>query len=70
MTKRYLVFAGDDHYPGGGWKDFRGDTDTMVEATDLVIGCRLDWHEIVDTDTMEVVLPIDYAKHGLDWDDK
>jgi hypothetical protein len=29
--KRYLVFAGDDYYPAGGWGDFQGSFDSAVD---------------------------------------
>lgn len=35
MLKRYLVFAGPRHYPGGGPHDLRGSTDTADEALAL-----------------------------------
>lgn len=28
--KRYLVFAGYDYYPEGGWGDFQGSFDTTA----------------------------------------
>lgn len=31
--KRFLAFACEDHYPGGGWSDFFGSFDTLAEAT-------------------------------------
>lgn len=30
--KRYLVFAYDNYYPGGGWYDFKGAYDTFESA--------------------------------------
>lgn len=52
--KRYLLFAGDDYYPGGGWDDFMGSFDTIEECqafgTDTKRG--FDWYQIVDTTTM------------------
>lgn len=30
--KRYIVFAGDNYYPRGGWKDKRGSFDQLDEA--------------------------------------
>lgn len=32
---RFLVFAGSNYYPCGGWSDFIGDSDTVEEAKDL-----------------------------------
>jgi hypothetical protein len=30
--KRFLVFAFDTYYPGGGWTDFEASFDTLEEA--------------------------------------
>lgn len=35
MLKAYLVFAGDDYYPAGGWDDFKADVDTYKEAVEI-----------------------------------
>lgn len=29
--KRYLIFAGQDYYASGGWRDFKKDFDTLEE---------------------------------------
>ena len=31
-VKRFLVFAGENHYPLGGWDDFAGAFDSHEEA--------------------------------------
>jgi hypothetical protein len=49
--KRYLIFAGSNYYPSGGWDDFRGSTDTLDEATSIAKGGRHDWWHVVDTHT-------------------
>jgi hypothetical protein len=68
--KRFLVFAGDDYYPSGGWKDFHSDHDTLKEAADVVnarhvedwckdelkLGGLLQWVHIVDTLTTEPII--------------
>lgn len=46
--KRFILFAGDDYYPSGGWKDFRGDFNSRDEARDEAIRLRCDWYHIVD----------------------
>lgn len=61
--KRYLVFAGKNYYPGGGWSDFRGAFDDLesaaAEAARLVLepkhdedawgnDGRLEWSHCVD----------------------
>lgn len=52
--KRYLLFAGDIYYPGGGWDDFIGSFDTIEEcqAFGKDPSRGLDWYQIVDTTTM------------------
>lgn len=56
--KRYLVFAGLDYYPEGGWSDYEGEADTPQEATALARQCLTrrsgqwcDWAHFVDTAT-------------------
>ena len=55
--KRYLVFSGSDHYPDGGWYDFRGDADTLDEAIDLAHDPKHSgyWWHVVDTETKSQV---------------
>lgn len=49
--KRYLVFSGYQHYPGGGWDDFVESFDTIEEAEEYLNDRDLfgDWSQIVDT---------------------
>ncbi len=57
MTKcqRYIVFAGDTYYPGGGWDDLVGTYATLEEAKAAAADAKskLDWAEIIDFDTGE-----------------
>jgi hypothetical protein len=46
--KRYLLFAGDNFYPEGGWNDYCGSFDTIDEAIDYLNGNVVDWWHIVD----------------------
>ncbi len=56
ITKRFLVFAGDNHYPCGGWEDFKGSAGTKQAATKLLLSLRgWEWGQVVDTKTNEVV---------------
>lgn len=52
--KRYLVFAGYDYYPSGGWDDFQSDHETAEEAhaavRTLVVKSH-DWYQVVDLET-------------------
>jgi hypothetical protein len=47
--KRYLLFAGFDQYPSGGWFDFEGDFDVIDDAIVTLQGISRDWWYIVDT---------------------
>lgn len=55
--KRYLLFVCPIYYPGGGWKDFDGDYDTIDGARASALAKEPDyckWH-IVDTDTGVII---------------
>ncbi len=52
---RYLVFAGDHYYPGGGWTDFVGSAVDLTGALKLVANHSHDWWHIVDTEVMLIV---------------
>lgn len=60
---RYILFAGETYYPGGGWNDFVADGDTVEELeliTKKMEGADnsshdWDWWHIVDTQQDEVV---------------
>lgn len=51
--KRFLLFAGSNFYPEGGWRDFRGSFDTVAEAQNAACALAeefgIDWHHIVDS---------------------
>jgi len=52
-VKRFVVFASDDHYPAGGWGDFRASLDTYAEALAVAMVYDRDglsWH-IIDLTT-------------------
>jgi hypothetical protein len=57
MLKRYLVFAGDSYYPGGGWEDFVDSFDSLDEAHASAATAqeKSDWSHVVDTHTGQVV---------------
>ncbi len=52
--KRYLLFAGWNYYPGGGWEDFQGSFETIEDAENAMTR-ENDWHHIVDIQTSEMV---------------
>jgi len=49
---RYLVFAGQDQYPAGGWNDIRAIDMTLSGAIDfkhqLKDQKKYDWYQIVE----------------------
>ncbi len=53
--KRYLLFAGDSYYPEGGWFDFKGDFDTVVDAIKSIALRDYDWYHVVDSTTQKRV---------------
>lgn len=57
MTHRYLVFAGEDFYPSGGWSDFRGAFDTLEEAMASAQELKrtVGWVEVVSLEAFQVV---------------
>lgn len=53
--KTYFIFAGLSYYPAGGWKDFRGQVDSLDAAKDKIIeelGGQ-DWFQVVEYTTKE-----------------
>lgn len=57
--KRYLVFAGDQYYPAGGWEDFMGAFVTLEEAQDYYEKLTgTDWKQLVDLETQTVLKQI------------
>ena len=54
----FLVFAGEEYYPGGGWNDFQG-TAESVDAARSVVEANTDsndsWYHIVDGSSLKIV---------------
>lgn len=61
--KRYLLFAGDNYYPSGGWGDFvtsHDDIEVLRRHPDFAAGSNdggLRWSHIVDTHTGQKYRP-------------
>lgn len=56
--KRFLVFAYDGYYPGGGWGDFQEAFDTLKEAMTFCKSTAVssyDGYEIVDLHALQVI---------------
>jgi hypothetical protein len=55
MNGRYILFAGQDYYPRGGWEDFIQiftDLPTNDQIHALVKDCG--WYHLVDLDACEI----------------
>jgi hypothetical protein len=49
--KRYLLFGGENYYPGGGWHDFKGSYPTREEAQaagKALTSERYQWFHVID----------------------
>lgn len=62
--KKYLLFAGDQYYPRGGWDDFVMDSDDLEELQKegskrgewkYCTTSIYEWYQIVDRDTKKVI---------------
>lgn len=60
MLKRFLVFKGDHYYPGGGWRDFRGDFEYLEDALVWIQSAPADssgsWAHVYDIEQKKVVV--------------
>lgn len=57
MTERFLVFAGDQYYPYGGYWDYRGGFASIDLAKNHLLAHRgYDWWHVVDSETQQIVL--------------
>lgn len=64
--KRFVLFAGQRYYAGGGALDFKGEFDELgmaLEVAATVVPDEDDWFHIVDADSWKVVAFFGYA-HG------
>lgn len=54
--KRYLLFAGQIYYPRGGWEDFVGFFDELIDAhRHLNATSGWSWFHIVDSSTHTII---------------
>jgi len=53
---RYLLFAGDEYYPAGGWQDYRGRFNSLNEAIKAAAKLTWDWWQIVNLETGKIIL--------------
>ena len=52
---RFLVFGGNNHYPNGGWSDFKNDAESLSEAVEIIAKLSGDWFHVLDLDTGTIV---------------
>jgi hypothetical protein len=43
----FLLFAGDNYYPSGGWKDYRGSYASEEDAIAWLADQSFDWWHLV-----------------------
>jgi hypothetical protein len=53
--EQYIVFAGENFYPLGGWCDYIGSYSTVEEARNAANNRECDWWQIVDITSKNVV---------------
>ena len=53
--KRYMLFAGWNYYPNGGWLDFGGSFETVEEAIQEAALLAINWWHVVDKQTDGIV---------------
>jgi len=72
--KQYLLFLGENYYPHGGWKDLRGEFDSIQVAKQFVADnptfddnghkAKVSWAQIVDTTTYSIVSVYQWQWNG------
>jgi hypothetical protein len=53
IARLYWLFSGDEYYPGGGMKDFKGDFSSIAAAKEAFK--EGDWAQVIDYTTKEIV---------------
>lgn len=53
--KRYLLFAGDQYYPAGGWQDYKGRFNRISEALKAAANGTWSWWQVVDLKSDKIV---------------
>lgn len=66
---RYLLFAGDNYYPDGGWDDFRGSFSCVSDAVLRGVGYlqagvldkgHANWFHVVDAADLQMAFTFDW----------
>jgi len=58
MLRQFLLFAGANYYPAGGWDDYIDSFDSVEDAkahVDAQASMRFDWWHVIDMTTGEEV---------------
>lgn len=64
VSRAFLLFAGDDYYASGGWKDFVDRYDTLDEARNAGIRDGCDWWHVVNIESGQIVASKEHAWRG------
>lgn len=51
----YLVFAGDNYYPCGGFKDFKGEFESLTAAFRYIAITPCEWYHVVEYESKAIV---------------
>lgn len=68
---RFLAFAFDNYYPGGGWHDFAGAFETVEAAKSAAEAQNSDNCQVVDLQTQAVVVEGRRKRHeaSVEWNE-
>jgi hypothetical protein len=57
--KKYFLFSGSNHYPLGGWEDFRGNFVSVDEALMFlrrsIEADERNWYHVIDIDSQSII---------------
>ena len=65
---RYLLFAGEDYYPAGGFDDFVGSYDTMEQAKETSLDNK-NWAHIVSISVDGTIVQQATKEYGEAWNE-
>ncbi len=65
---RFILFAGTNFYPDGGWCDYAGAFESVEAAKQALDTSYNDWAHVVDLTTGEMV--VTFLSHTKRWSDE
>ena len=55
IQNKYILFAGSNYYPLGGFDDLKGRFATVEDAKKHAQRAGYDWYHIVDAESLEII---------------